>query len=340
MKPLVSILIPSYNAERWVAQAIESALAQTWPNKEIIVVDDGSTDRTLCIADEFSKRGVIVALQEHKSASAARNKAFSLCKGDYIQWLDADDMLAPDKIAKQMEFAESCANKRILLSSEFGRFHFRTKSAEFTPTALWEDLSPVEWLLRKMGRNIWMQPGTWLVSRELSEAAGPWDERLSFDDDGEYFCRVLLESDGTKFIRGAKTFYRATGPQSLSMPDDSNKKMESGWLSIRLHIQYLRWLEDSARTREACIKYLETWMPMMSPHRPDIMNAMQQMAEILGGKVDLPEVINPLRWKFAWMKNIFGHNVAYQAQVYLPRMKHATFRAWDRTMFEVEKLAA
>lgn len=340
MKPLVSILIPSYNAELWIAQAIQSALRQSWPNKEIIVVDDGSTDHTLASADAFSKQGVIVMPQEHKSASAARNKAFSLCKGDYIQWLDADDMLAPDKITKQMEFAETCDNKRILLSSEFGRFHFRTKSAEFTPTALWEDLSPVEWLLRKLGRNIWLQPGSWLTSRELAEAAGPWDERLSFDDDGEYFCRVLLESDGTKFIHGAKTFYRVTGPHSLSTPDDSNKKMESAWLSIRLHIQYLRWLEESARVREACIKYLQTWMPMFSPYRPDIIAEMQRFAAVLGAEIDLPEIIDPLRWKFAWMKNIFGDTVAYKAQRYLPRMKHATIRAWDRTMFEFEKLAA
>ncbi|HEU6449236.1 MAG TPA: glycosyltransferase [Verrucomicrobiae bacterium] len=339
MKPLVSILIPAYNAERWIDQAIQSAIAQTWPHKEIIVVDDGSSDRTLCIADEFSKHGVNVLFQPHQSASTARNRAFSACKGDYIQWLDADDVLAPDKISRQMEFAEHCGNKRLLLSSEWGRFHFRTSRAQFIPNALWDDLSPVEWLVRKLGRNIWMQPGTWLVSRELTEAAGPWDERLSFDDDGEYFCRVLLESDGVKFIRDARVFYRATGPTSLSVPDDTNKKMESGWLSIRLHIQYLRWLEDSRRTREACLTYLQTWLPMFYPHRPDIIREVQRLAEILGGKTEVFETIDPLRWKFAWMKNIFGLKAAYRAQIALPRMKHAAIRFWDKTMFEMEQFA-
>ena len=63
---------------------------------------------------------------------------------------------------------------------------------EFVPTSLWSDLSPCEWLVRQMEENIYMQTATWLVSREVTEAAGPWDTRLLGDDDGEYFSRVLL----------------------------------------------------------------------------------------------------------------------------------------------------
>ena len=63
-----------------------------------------------------------------------------------------------------------------------------------------QDLSPVEWLLRKMRENIHMQNATWLVSRELAEAAGPWDTRLDFDQDGEYFCLVFLASEGTRLV--------------------------------------------------------------------------------------------------------------------------------------------
>ena len=253
MTPLVSILIPAYNAEQWIADTIESALAQTWPHKEIIVVNDGSKDHTLSIVDEFSSRGVLVASQKNCGEAAARNKALSFCSGDYIQWLDADDILAPDKISRQMEFAESCSNKRILLSSEWGHFLFRTSRAKFTRTALWDDLSAVEWLRLKMEKNTWMQPSSWLVSRELTEAAGPWNERLAWDAEGEYFSRVVSKSDGVKFIRGAKLFYRVTGPQSYGNVDASDKKLESSWLSTRLHVQYLRSLEDSARTRRACV---------------------------------------------------------------------------------------
>src|SRR4051812_27885378 len=101
MKPLVSILIPAYNAERWIADTLRSAIAQTWDAKEIIVIDDGSNDRTLEIAKTFESPSVRVVTQKNQGAAAARNLGFSLCKGDYIQWLDADDLLAPDKIELQ-----------------------------------------------------------------------------------------------------------------------------------------------------------------------------------------------------------------------------------------------
>src|SRR5882724_4223522 len=98
MTPLVSILIPAYNAERWIAETIRSALKQTWRNKEIIVVDDGSTDGTLAIARRFEPKGVRAVTQPNQGAEAARNTASSLSRGDYIQWLDADDLLSRDKV--------------------------------------------------------------------------------------------------------------------------------------------------------------------------------------------------------------------------------------------------
>src|SRR4029077_5987038 len=97
---------------------------------------------------------------------------------------------------------------RMLLSSAWGIFMYRFYKTEFNPTTLWGDLSPTEWLLRKMGQNLYMQTATWLVSRELTEAAGPWDSRLLGDDDGEYFCRVILASDGIRFIPESRVYYR------------------------------------------------------------------------------------------------------------------------------------
>src|SRR6266550_949310 len=205
LTPLVSILIPAFNAQEWISETLRSAIAQTWERKEIIVVDDGSTDNTVAIAAQFHTRGVRVVSQENQGAAAARNKAFSLSQGDYIQWLDADDLLAPDKIANQLE---STSEKRTLLSSAWGHFFYRYSKAQFKPTPLWCDLSPVEWLVRKMGQHCHMQTATWLVSRELTEAAGPFDTRLLSDDDGEYFCRVIMASDGIRFTSNARVYYR------------------------------------------------------------------------------------------------------------------------------------
>ena len=137
MKPLVSILIPAYNAAEYIAATLESAVAQTWPHKEIVVVNDGSSDRTLEIARSFEPRGVTVVTQPNQGAAAARNAALKASRGDYIQWLDADDLLAPEKIARQIAALGPNANPRVLLSAEWGRFMYRPDRAEFTPTALW-----------------------------------------------------------------------------------------------------------------------------------------------------------------------------------------------------------
>ena len=251
--PLVSILIPAYNAEEWVADTVRSALAQTWPRKEIIVVDDGSTDQTLTIAHQFESDSVRVATQENQGAAAARNKAFSLSQGDYIQWLDADDLLAPDKIEKQMAALDGCSGRRTLLSSRWGQFMYRFKRTKFVPTSLWCDLSNAEWLLRKMEENLHMPTATWLASRELTEAAGPWNNALCTDDDGEYFCRVLLASDGVRFVPEAKVYYRFSGSKSVSYIGGSDRKRDAQWLSMKMHIDYLRSLEDSERTRVVCL---------------------------------------------------------------------------------------
>src|SRR5438876_760555 len=106
MKPLVSILIPAYNAEEWIADTIRSAIGQTCPRKEIIVVDDGSSDRTAEVAQRFASKEVTVVSIQNQGAAAARNHALRLSQGDYIQWLDADDLLAPDKVERQLALLE------------------------------------------------------------------------------------------------------------------------------------------------------------------------------------------------------------------------------------------
>ena len=333
MKPLVSILIPAYNAEPWIADTLSSALCQTWAEKEIIVVDDGSTDRTCDVADRFSAQGVQVVSQNNQGASAARNKAYSLCRGDFIQWLDADDLLAPDKISRQMEVAAQTSNHRALFSCEWGRFIYRVQRANFTPTPLWEDLSPVEWMLRKLGQNLYMPPSTWLVSRALTEAAAPWDERLSLDDDGEYFSRVIFACEKIHFVHGARAFYRASGSASLSNVDQSKKKLESLWLSLQLQIACVRRLEDGQRTRAACIIFLQNWLKFFHPWRPDIVKAAGQLAKTLGGSLEPPRV----RRKYAWIQRFGGYRAAARAEQTLPNFKMALVRYWDKVMFQFEQ---
>jgi glycosyltransferase involved in cell wall biosynthesis len=332
LKPSVSILIPAYNAEAWISDTLRSALAQTWEPKEIIVVDDGSTDRTLAIARSFESEKLRVVTQQNQGASATRNKAFSLSKGDYIQYLDADDLMGPDKIAKQLEALGQSPNKRTLLSGSWANFMYRYYRTKFTPSALWCDLSPVEWLIRKMKLNLYMQTASWLVSRELAEAAGPWDTRLLGDDDGEYFCRVLLASDGVLFVPEAKVYYRTSGANSLSYIGHSDRKKVAQLCSMELHVRYIRSLEDSERVRDACVTYLQNWLVYFYPDRPDLVKQIDEMAVSLGGKLKPP----PLSWKYSWIAALFGRKLAKGAQVVLPRIKWSLIRRWDKAMFRLE----
>jgi glycosyltransferase involved in cell wall biosynthesis len=332
MKPLVSILISAYNAEEWIAQTLRSAIAQTWPHKEIILVDDGSTDKTAEVARNFASSGVTVISTKNSGLSAGQNCAYRHSRGDYIQFLDADDLLAPDKVERQLAALTSSDSNRILLSSPWAPFYYRTRHARFVRNSVWQDLTPTEWLLRKLAENLHMQNATWLVGRDLAEAAGPWDESLHYDQDGEYFARVLLASERTRFVPETGIFYRVTGSGRVSYIGNSDKKKQSLLRSMQLHIRYLFSLEDSERVRKACLAYLQNWYPAFNPGPPDLVEELKRMAGELNGHLEEP----PLAWKYAWMKPIFGLKNAKSAQIVFPQLKASCIRRWDKLMYRLE----
>lgn len=333
MKPLVSILICAYNAEKTIADTLQSAVAQTWQRKEIIVLNDGSKDRTAEVARRF--KGVTVLSTENQGFSRAQNHVYQHSQGDYIQYLDADDLLAPDKIERQLGALREGDSRRILLSSPWAPFYFRTRHARFVKNSMWQDLSPVEWLLRKLNEGIHMQNATWLVRRELVNAAGPWNTDLYYDQDGEFFCRVLLASEGTRFVPGTGIYYRASGMNAISYIGNSNKKKDSLLLSMKLHMQYLRSVEDSDRVRKACLAYMQIWFQFFYPDRPDIMAELQGIAAQLQGHLEEPS----LRWKYAWLRKIFGYQTARDIQLLLPQYKASLIRSWDKALYRLEKSA-
>ncbi len=335
MKPLVSILIPAYNAQRWFGEAVRSALAQTWPRKEIIVVNDGSTDRTADIATQFGSKIKLIST-ENRGLCAAINCAYQLSQGDYIQELDADDLLPPNKIERQLTALCDGGSKRILLSSQWAPFFYRPRRAHAVRNSLCQDLSPVEWLLRKMVENLHMQNATWLVSRELAEAAGPWDTELRYDQDGEYFARVLTASEGVRFVPGIGVYYRSSGKGSISYIGNCGKKRESLLRSMKLQMQYLRSLEDSERVHKACLTYMQTWYEFFYQERPDLAAELQNQAAQLNGHLEKPR----LRWKYAWMEPVIGFKAAMRIQAELPQFKASCIRSFDKALYKLEGLRA
>jgi glycosyltransferase involved in cell wall biosynthesis len=172
MSPLVSILIPCYNAERWIAQAIESSLAQTWPDKEVIVVDDGSTDCSTYIIRQFGDR-IRWETGPNRGGNAARNRLLELAHGEWLQYLDADDYLLADKIALQMGFLAIHPELDVVFgpvtyehSADFGARRELLSIPE--PHDLWVLLA--SWSLPQTGAPLWrkqaiLDVGGWKVSQ-------------------------------------------------------------------------------------------------------------------------------------------------------------------------------
>ena len=226
--PLVSVLIPAYNAERTITQAVASALGQTHTRIEVVVVDDGSTDGTLDALRPFQDRGVRVIAQASAGACVARNRALAEAEGDYLQYLDADDLLSLDKIERQLDVLAVAPAGCVAVS---GTVYFQ----DGTDPAHGQDLpgypaldgdDPVQWLVDLWtpgpdgyGPERWgmVQTGAWLVPRAVAESAGPWDPAVTQDQDGEYFTRVLLASSGVRWASGGRVFYRKfDGAESVS----------------------------------------------------------------------------------------------------------------------------
>jgi glycosyltransferase involved in cell wall biosynthesis len=335
--PLVSILIPAFNAERWIGDTIRSALSQTWRNKEIIIVDDGSTDNTAAIARSFQGPNLTVVLKRNEGAAATRNHAYRLAKGQYIQWLDADDLLSPSKIERQLNALADPADDRLLLSAAWGYFAYRPHRARFTPTALWANLSPLEWLLYKMEQSLHMQTATWLTSRALAEAAGAWDTRLLSDDDGEYFCRVLLASRGVHFVADSKVYYRSVAAAGrLSFIGTSDRKMRAMLLSMQLHIRYLRSLEQSERVEAACLRYIANWRGAFDPAREDLHAELSSLVASIGGGPSTAV----LRPKYSWLAPLLGARAAWQVQIAAPALKARALCRWDQLMHGIDVVLA
>jgi glycosyltransferase involved in cell wall biosynthesis len=285
--PLVSILIPCYNAEPWLSRTIESALAQTWPNCEIIVVDDGSRDGSLALARTFEANGVRVLTQPNRGAASARNAALRAARGQFIQHLDADDLLSPDKIAAQVRLLEA-AGGRAAASCRWGRFTDDPAHVAFVDEAVFRNLSPIEFLLLHTREGRMMHPAAWLVPRTLAERAGPWDERLTLNDDGEYFARVVLAADRIVFSPAGASLYRSNVANSLACRR-SPPALESLALSVELVSSHLQRVEDSPRIRQALADYWQRLVYELYPEAPDLLGAAEQRVKELGGSELLPQ---------------------------------------------------
>ena len=304
--PLVSVIIPCHNAARWLGATLDSALAQTWPHREIIVVNDGSRDESLAVAESFTNRGVTVIDQPNRGASAARNRGLQAARGAFFQFLDADDLLSPDKIAAQVELLAT-RPAGTLATCRWGRFESDPAAARFVDEAVDRDFASLDFLLLCADTCAMMHPAAWLVPRAVAERAGPWNEILSLNDDGEYFSRVVLASAGLAFSPAGSSLYRSSLAGSLSQRR-SLAARQSQFHSVELITAHLQCAEDSARTRRAAADHYQRFIHDFYPRPPALMHTAEQRIATLGGATRPEPVMGPrtkalarlIGWKNVW----------------------------------------
>ena len=281
MSPRVSIIIPCRNGAAWLGEAIESCLGQNWPNLQVVVVDNGSTDGSLGLAKRYEARAVTVLTCERAGASAARNVGFKHADGDLIQFLDADDMLDADKIGRQVERLNAAPSASVAFGA-WVRFARDPSEAMFAPEAVWRDFAPEEFLIASWLGGGMMPNFAWLTPRAVIERAGPWNETLSVYDDGEFFCRVVLASSGILFCADARGYYRSAGALTLSKRRDDGA-LASAFTAVDLSCRQLLQRCNSAAARKACATHYQRFAYDAYPQAADLVTQAEKRAGELGG---------------------------------------------------------
>jgi GT2 family glycosyltransferase len=198
----VSILIPCYNAERWVAEAIQSALDQTHEDKEIIVVDDGSTDGSLEIIQSFGDQ-IKWETGPNQGGNVTRNRLLELSTGEWLQYLDADDYLLPEKVSAQLEEARDPSSYDLLWSPGIYEYWNEDGTVRQEPQTLHDEdpwVALIRWRLPQTGASLWRSSKV--------KSVGGWKPDQPRCQEHELYLRLLQHDARFKFCPSALSVYR------------------------------------------------------------------------------------------------------------------------------------
>ncbi len=195
MKPLVSIIVPVYNGSNYLREAIDSALAQTYTNTEILVVNDGSTDggKTEAIALSYGDR-IRYFRKENGGVATALNTGIREMRGEYFSWLSHDDAYLPDKILSQVEYLKKTGNKAVVTYTDFA---YINETSEETGTFRADAKMAANRFLAILSTSI--HGCSLLVPKACFEKAGLFSEKLRTTQDNEMWLRIAKA--GFDFVR-------------------------------------------------------------------------------------------------------------------------------------------
>ena len=201
-EPLISVIIPTYNCDRYIREAVESVLQQKDCNYEIVIIDDGSTDSTQEVLEPYSDR-INYIVQANQGVAAARNHGIAEANGDLIAFLDADDYFLPGKLSAQSAIFAKRPDLGIVHS---GWQRIDSQGHKILDVRPWEDvpkLDLVGWLRWKP-----VLPSAMMFRREWLEYAGGFDPRFPPAEDTDLVLRIALKGCKSTWLREITVHYR------------------------------------------------------------------------------------------------------------------------------------
>lgn len=222
----VSIIIPCYNAEMWVTEAVQSCLKQTYSDIEIIVVDDGSTDRSVQVLKKFGDQ-IVLKSGPNRGGNVARNEGFRLSTGEYVVFLDADDYLLPDKIATQLRVLQE-QNADVVYGDWRYQFHWPNG---FSYLDKIEESGAQNDIVSSLLSGWWVAQGAILYRRAIVESVGGWDESFRAAQDRDFFTSVAMANAKIVYRPGCNFIYRKYGEVTVST-SNIDRWFNSNCLSI------------------------------------------------------------------------------------------------------------
>lgn len=267
--PLVSILIPVYNAEAYIENTINSCLNQTYKNIEVIIVNDGSTDSSEAIINKFrGEPRIKYYLINNSGGCQARNHAYSKSSGELIQYLDADDLLDERKIEFQInEYLKH--GSKFIYSAKWGNI-INNNRGTFEEYPLYKDFSPIlYWKACFDNFGTFMPLHCWLTPRAIHEKVADWNKCLKINQDGEFFCRVLMASSGVKFVPQSIVWYNRDVLNSVSRTR-SNEIYSSLYNSCTLMAESVL-KNNTAVSKKVALQIYSRFYCSLYPHCPDLL---------------------------------------------------------------------
>jgi len=318
--PLVSIIVPVYNSAKYIQETIDNLLAQTWANKEIICVDDGSTDSSKDIILTYIDNYKEIALlsQSNSGAPAARNHGLKYAKGDYIQFIDADDLMDEDKIEKQLFYSNftedgivTCDWARFDENSNINNIELKYNFCDLKLT----EYTPLEWLyLNKMA-----PVHSWLTPRKIIDKVGPWEEDLFINQDGEYFFRVVGNCSKVIINKNVAVYYRSSINGSISSKSKEHKAVISKLKTLKILEYTVLSIENTTRSRRFLANRYQRFIYNNYPVNKKLLPEVEEKIKELGGsdyKMNWEGLTKKIVSLFGWkmtsrIKNIFDGRVFY-----------------------------